>query len=47
MRLSNGLDHRVHWSLLPRSSAEGIGADPDLASLHDEPAFRALVKARL
>jgi len=29
------------------ATAEGIEADPDLASLHDEPGYRALVKARL
>jgi tetratricopeptide (TPR) repeat protein len=29
------------------ASAEGIDADPDLSGLHDEPAYRALVKARL
>jgi tetratricopeptide (TPR) repeat protein len=29
------------------ASAEGIDADPDLASLHDEAAYRALVRARL
>jgi hypothetical protein len=29
------------------ASAEGIDADPDLAGLHDEPGYRALVKARL
>ncbi len=29
------------------ASAEGIDADPDLSALHDEPAYRALLKARL
>jgi tetratricopeptide (TPR) repeat protein len=29
------------------ASAEGIDADPDLASLHGEPAYQSLVKARL
>jgi hypothetical protein len=29
------------------ASAEGIDADPDLVSLHGEPAYRSLVKARL
>jgi hypothetical protein len=29
------------------ASAEGIDADPDLATLHDEPAYRSLLKARL
>jgi hypothetical protein len=29
------------------ATAEGIGEDPDLASLRDRPAYRALVRARL
>jgi len=29
------------------ASAEGIDADPDLSGLHDEPGYRALLKARL
>jgi Flp pilus assembly protein TadD len=29
------------------ATAEGIDEDPDLASLRDEPAYRALVKARM
>ncbi len=29
------------------ASAEGIDADPDLAALREEPAYEALVKARL
>jgi Flp pilus assembly protein TadD len=29
------------------ASAEGIDADPDLSTLHDEPGYRALLKARL
>ena len=29
------------------ASAEGIDADPDLSTLHDEAGYRALLKARL
>ena len=29
------------------ASAEGIDEDPDLAALHDEPAYQALLKAHL
>jgi hypothetical protein len=34
-------------SLNGYQSAEGIDADPDLVGLHEEPAYRALVKAQL
>jgi tetratricopeptide (TPR) repeat protein len=29
------------------ATADGIGADPDLAPLHDDPAYRALVRAKM